>query len=41
MNDTSTYEEEMKLLEKIYRRFYQEIGLKKDKLNDMILDKII
>ncbi|CAD8168379.1 unnamed protein product [Paramecium pentaurelia] len=41
MNDTTIYEEEIKTLEKIYRRFYQEIGNNKDKLNDMILDMII
>lgn len=31
----------MKTLEKIYRRFYQEICKNKDKLNDAVLDKII
>ncbi|CAK80274.1 unnamed protein product (macronuclear) [Paramecium tetraurelia] len=41
MNETKTYEDEMRSLEKIYRRFYQEIGKNKDKLNEMILDKTI
>ncbi|CAD8150413.1 unnamed protein product [Paramecium octaurelia] len=41
MNDTTSYEDEMRSLEKIYRRFYQEICKNKDKLNDAALDKII